>query len=142
MKRAGAGLNNRGFTLIEVIIAGAIITIGMTAVVPLLISTYQIDAKTSVRVRAQFGMSQKMDELLSVETPSCTNILVTDYIDAQSGQVSTAVPSAPVVIARQWIVGAPADIKYPLCPVTVTVSYPDPYTQVTKTLSMVAQKGN
>ena len=154
MKIAGTVLSERGFTLIEVLIAGAIITIGMTAVVPLLLNTYQIDTRTSVRVRAQFGMAQKMDELLSAETPSCNNILVTDYIDAQTGQVSTAVPSVPVVITRTWIVGTSTNTglydnghggtePHPLCPMTVTVSYPDPYKQQgTKTLSMVAQKGN
>jgi len=151
MKRAGTELDERGFTLIEVIVAGTIISIGMMALIPLLLSTYKVDTQTTIRVRAQYVMAQKMDELISAETPSCDNTTHTDFIDAQTGQVSASAPSVPVVITRQWIVGTSTNSglysngqggvePHPFCPVTVTASYTDQGGP--KTLTSFSQKGN
>jgi prepilin-type N-terminal cleavage/methylation domain-containing protein len=139
MKRVETEIKERGFTLLEVIIAVSIISIGLMALIPLLISSYKVDTQTAFRVRSQYVMAQKMDDLISQDTVSGGSTGI-DYIDAQTGQVYSSAPSVPVVITRTWGVGVPADTLHPLNAITVTVTYT--FRGETKTLTAYSRKGN
>lgn len=120
-------VNDKGFTLIEVIVAGGIISIGMLALTPLLISSYRIDTQTSYRVRAQYGVAQRLDSLIAQDDLACGVAIPDDFIDAQTGQVYAAVPVVPIVIRRTSTVGAAGVgcLTANLCQITVTSTYTD-----------------
>lgn len=131
-------MKDKGFTLIEVIVAGGIIAIGMLALTPLLISSYRIDTQTSYRVRAQYSVTQTLDNLISQSSLVCDGVTSTDFINAQTGQVVASATAAPVVITRTWTIGVPAALSN-LCQITVTATYTDQ--GGTKTITSVSQKG-
>ena len=130
-----------GFTLLEVVVASAVFSFSMLALIPLLVSSYHVDTETLYRVRAQHAAAQRLDELLSHENlvqgivSAVTN---TDYIDAHTGMVSNAPPPVPVVITRTWTVGPPRPFSH-LCSVAVTSSYM--YKKSTKTYQVQSLKG-
>ena len=139
--------NERGFTLIEVIVAGAIIAVAMMSIEPLLISAMRTDKQTYYRVRAQQAVTQQLDNLLSQAT--CSNLAQpgSDYVDAQTGVAYASAPSVPVVITRTWVVSTPSPAcnasdpeSVCQCPVTVTTSYVD--SGGTKTFTLSSLKGN
>jgi prepilin-type N-terminal cleavage/methylation domain-containing protein len=138
MQRIRKKPGQRGFTLIEVIIAGAIISIAMLGIIPLLIGSYRIDTQTTYAVRAQYSVVQRLDELIAQDSLTCDGVVNTDFVDASTGQVYAAAPPLPVVITRTWTVGAPAPPSN-LCLITVTSTYTDK--NGAKTLTARSQKG-
>lgn len=131
-------MKDKGFTLIEVMVAGGIITIGMLALTPLLISSYRIDTQTMYRVRAQYSVTQRLDNLISQSILTCNGATNTDFINAQTGQVVANALAAPVVITRTWRVDA-AVAPSNLCQITVRGTYTDQ--GGAKTVTAVSQKG-
>jgi len=117
--------NQKGFTLLEVIIAGAILAVGMLALIPLLIQSYRVDTETMHKVRAQYLVTQQLDELISKgEDIVCNGVEITDYFDAHSGHRIDSPSSVPVPITRSTIVSAPVGTSR-LCQITVTTTYID-----------------
>jgi prepilin-type N-terminal cleavage/methylation domain-containing protein len=138
MQKVRSNANQKGFTLLEVIVAASILAVAMLSLVPLLISSYRIDKETLYRVRAQQLVTQRLDELIAQENLVCGGAASTDFIDAHSGAVYAAVPTVPVVITRTWTVGAPVGLTS-LCTITVAAAYTD--SGGAKTYQAVSRKG-
>lgn len=139
MQKAQNNADQKGFTLLEVIVAASILSVAMLSLVPLLISSYRVDRETLYRVRAQQLVTQRLDELISQENLVCGGAASTDFIDAHTGAVYAALPAVPVAITRTWTVGAPPALSS-LCTITVTVVYTD--SGGPKTYRVVSQKGS
>lgn len=133
-KMAGRTEYQKGFTLLEVIVAISLIAIAMLAIIPLLVQAFSVDNETVYRVKAQSLTAQRVDDLISRSSITnvdaygnliCNGVTYTEYIDEQSGLVSTVNSGAPTVITRTWVVAQSphSSPTYPLCLITVTTNY-------------------
>ena len=138
MQKSQNDADQKGFTLIEVIVAASILSVAMLSLVPLLVSSYRVDRETMYRVRAQQLVTQRLDELISQENLVCGGAANTDFIDAHTGTVYAALPAVPVAITRTWTVAAPVAPSN-LCAIAVTAAYTD--SGGAKTYRVVSQKG-
>jgi prepilin-type N-terminal cleavage/methylation domain-containing protein len=149
-KMAGTTRRQKGFTLLEVIVALSLIAIAMLAVIPLLIQAFSVDNETVYRVKAQSLAAQRVDDLISRSSTTntdaygnliCNGITYTEYVDERSGLVSTVNSGAPTVITRSWVlVPSPtSSATYPLCLITVTTSYT--YKGNPKSYQLVSESG-
>jgi len=150
-KIAGREKRQQGFTLLEVIVAGAIISAAMLAILPLLIQAYSIDKATAYKIKAQALTAQKLDDLISLS--STTNVdasgnLICDgpavaYSDVTD--LETGLPTIPTVVTaltRTWqinkITPTPPATTY-LCQIIVTTSFT--YQGQTKSFQLVSERG-
>jgi len=114
---------NKGFTLIEVLIAIIVFSIALLALVPLLVTSVNIDTDDMLKARAQRLVISKMDELLSVDSSGLSN-------------GNDAIVENGITLNRVWTV-VPATGN--LNTITVTVSYT--YKGQTKTFTAVSERG-
>jgi len=81
---------SRGFSLIEVIIAVAILAFSLLGIVPLLVNSMQINTATSIDSRAQILAAQKLQELQTWPEVDITNSGCLDVSDwCNEGVVDT-----------------------------------------------------
>jgi prepilin-type N-terminal cleavage/methylation domain-containing protein len=64
---------NKGFTLIEVMIAIVIFSISLLALVPVLVTAVSVDTDDFLKARAEAMLTTKIDELLADDINTITN---------------------------------------------------------------------
>jgi prepilin-type N-terminal cleavage/methylation domain-containing protein len=125
MKRGRSVRGERGFTVIEVLIALLVLLIGMAGILSLQLTSVQATAFSRHATEASVLAEDKMEELRAV--PAATLVTGSDQVDARG------VPDAQGYYVRDWEVDPGASLT-----ITVKVRWNeeggDPYTITLQTL--------
>ncbi len=153
-KIARSDKRQKGFTLLEVIVAGGIISAVMLAIVPLLVQSYKIDKATAYRVKAQALTAQKMDDIISLSGSNADqygNLICQgnsdngtlyngpygDVTDLETGLQTNVVTA----LTRTWQIVhlTPTAGATDLCQITVSTSFT--YQGQTMSFQLVSERG-
>ncbi len=141
--------SQRGFTLLEVIFAGALIALVMLAIEPLLVQAFNVDKSTSYRVKAQALTAQKLEDLITLSSTInvangnlvCDGIPYSDVTDLETGQPT--ISSVTTALTRTWTI-RPVTLSPPavtsLCTISVATAFT--YEGHTKLFQLVSEKGH
>ncbi|HXZ04864.1 MAG TPA: type II secretion system protein [Ktedonobacteraceae bacterium] len=145
----------RGYTLLEVIVATSIIAGVMLAILPLVVQSFSVDKQTAYRVKAQALTAQKLDDIVSLSSvsnidsngnlvcdwTSSSGVYYSDVTDLETGQPTT--PNVVTALTRTWYIQqihpTPPATPPDLCLVTVTTSFT--YQGQTRSFTLVSERG-
>ncbi|GAB4484684.1 MAG: hypothetical protein OHK006_09550 [Thermodesulfovibrionales bacterium] len=144
--------NDRGFTLVEMIIAVSVFAISLLAFAPLLTTAVTLDRDSMLKVKARALAAYKMDELIAegLTVTGCDGVVrdctaaysCTEYVDSDTDRVYATpadVPSSVAFRIDRTMAIAPVT-NTNLCRMTISTTY-QMANDAPQVFTLVAEKG-